>query len=312
MYRIGVDLGGTNIAAGIVSGDGKILIKKSVPFVIRETHDEVANDIVGLVNALFEEGGISAAQIISLGIGGPGTMDPPRGMILTAHNLKLYNMPVSHMLQRVLKLPVYVENDANCAALGESAFGAARGSKFSITITLGTGVGGGIIIGGRIYSGPFFAAGEMHQVIRADGRMCTCGRPGCWEEYASARGLIHEVTSRLQRLQSSKILAMADGDVSNISPKTVFAALDAGDSFAAYVIEQYIDNLCIGIGNLINILQPEIIVIGGGISGRGQSLADGINARLLDMVFGRDLRTKIAIAKLGNDAGIIGAAMLNK
>ena len=311
MYRIGVDLGGTNIAAGLVDDDGKIKASKSIKFVTRNNHEDLAADIAGLCKDLMQIGGVGSAQIHSVGLGSPGTIDPPNGTIIKAHNLNIVNMPASHLIGRVLNLPVYVENDANCAALGEAAFGAARGAKNSITITLGTGIGCGIIIDSKIYSGTFFGAGEAHFVIRADGKMCTCGLRGCWEEYGSARGLVSEATQRQYRLDESQILKLV-GDIKNITPKIIFEAADLGDNLAIFAIENYIDNLCLGLGALINILQPEIIVIGGGLSGRGQTLVNHINCRLPDVVYARDVRTKIVLAALGNDAGIIGAAMLDK
>lgn len=294
--RIGVDLGGTNIAAGIVLADGRILAKNSVTFRRGGGEAGLISDVAGLCNGLLVDNNILPGQIEALGIGCPGSVDPQRGVILRAYNLGLENVSVSHLLGRVLMLPIHVANDANCAALGEATFGAARGSKFSITITLGTGVGGGLIFNGRIYTGPFFAAGEMHQVIRAGGEACACGRRGCWEAYVSAGALTR--------------VAIGLGGGNDVTAKMVFEAADAGVNWAIQATEEYYDNLAIGLGNLVNILQPEVIVIGGGISGRGQGLIDAVNKRMAAETFGDDLRTKFVIADLGNDAGIIGAALL--
>ena len=310
MHRIGVDLGGTNIAAGIVAADGSITHKKSIPFVQKDQQGLV-DDIIGLCQDLLEMAALTLTEIESIGIGVPGIVNPPEGMILAACNLNVEKMPISHLVGQVLKVPIFLDNDANCAALGEAAFGAAKNSKYSITITLGTGIGGGIILDGKVYSGPFFTAAEMHHVIRAEGEMCSCGRRGCWEEYAAARGLVREATRWGERLSTSLVLEMAGGDASKVTAKMVFDAADAGDSLAVYALEVYLDNLSIGLGNLVNILQPEIIVIGGGMSGKGQSLIHAIESRMPDMVYGRDVRTKFVIAELGNDAGIVGAALLN-
>lgn len=296
MYHIGVDLGGTNIAAGIVDSTGKILAKKSVLFVMRHNHEELAEDIVNLCKDLAVETSISLEIISSIGIGVPGVVSPKNGMVMLAGNLGVEDMPISHLVGQVLKIPVFIENDANCAALAEATFGAASGSRNSITITLGTGVGGGIIIDGKIYSGAFFGAGEMHQVIRGGGVLCQCGRQGCWEAYASAGGLVRE----LRQL----------GVTDKTTAKDIFDAAHSGDILAQQAVDAYTENLCIGLGNLVNILQPEICVIGGGISGQGQGFIDSIKNRMPRMVLGVNRDTKYAIAALGNDAGIIGAAML--
>lgn len=296
MYRIGVDLGGTNIAAGMVNDDGKIIAQKSLPANSQRGPQAVLADIVQLCKNLMDETATSARHV---GIGCPGTVNSKEGVILTAPNIGFHDIPISQEVSKLLNIPVYIDNDANCAALGEAKFGAAKGYETSVTITLGTGVGGGIIIDGKIYTGPFFGAGEVgHQIIRAGGAMCGCGKPGCWEAYASATALIRDASG----------LAI-EGD---ITAKKVFDMADGGDVSAKNIIDAYIENLCIGLSNIVNLLQPEIIVIGGGISGRGQSLIDAIHNQIPDLVLGGNVVTKFGIASLGNDAGIIGAACLGE
>jgi len=308
--RIGVDLGGTNIAAGIVSDDGKVLAKKSVPTGAHRGSDAVMSDIILLCNELVCE---SAFPVRHVGIGCPGTVNSKEGIVLLAPNINFKDVPVSRQMSRLLNIPVYLDNDANCAALGEAKFGAARGSQNSVIITLGTGIGGGIVIGGKVYTGTFFGAGEVgHQIIHAGGNVCGCGRRGCWEAYASASSLIRQAKRWAHRITTSMIAEMAGGDMDQVTAKIIFDAAGAGDGLAREVIDEYVNNLCIGMSNLINIFQPDVMVIGGGVSGHGQGLLDAIGCRIPDMVFNSDIVTKFVIAELGNDAGIVGAACLGE
>jgi len=286
IVRIGVDLGGTNIAAGIVNDDGKVLSKTSCP----TRAGSFVDDIVRLCKGLAE-------KISSVGIGCPGTVNPQKGILIYAPHLNgAKNVAVSQQVFRLLNIPVAIENDANCAALGEATYGTAKDSRNSVTITLGTGIGGGIIIDGKIYSGSFFGAGEIgHHVIRANGRACPCGMRGCWEAYASATALV--VSARKSGLDHT-------------TAKDVFDAADAGNPTAVRIVKDFYDDLCVGLGNITNMLQPEIVVIGGGLSGRGQSLLDAVNSRIAANIVGGDTKTKFALASLGNDAGIVGAAAL--
>jgi len=295
-YRIGVDLGGTNIAAGIVATNGAIFAKSSVRFVLGCSQQELTESIEKLCRNLVADAGLTMEQVTSVGIGAPGLLDPPKGVILQAFNLRQQNMPISHLVSRVLNKPIRLANDANCAALAEAAFGAAKNSRHSVTITLGTGIGGGIIIDGKIYEGAFFSAGELHQVIRADGELCTCGRHGCWEAYVSSGALVRHA-------------ALLSGGA-KLTAKMIFEAAEANVPWAAQVVEEFLDNLAIGLGNIVNILQPEVIVLGGGMSGYGQPLLDGLAKRMPQNVFDGDVKTRFTLAQLGNDAGIVGAALL--
>ena len=308
--RIGIDLGGTNIAAGIVCDDGKVLAKKSLPTRPDRGTDAVLADIAQICIELAEE---SAEPVRHVGIGCPGTVNSKEGIILLAPNISFKNIHVSQEMFRLLNIPVLLENDANCAALGEAKFGAAKGSQISITVTLGTGIGGGIVIDGKLYTGTFFGAGEVgHQVIRAGGNVCGCGRRGCWEAYASASALIRQAQHWGHRVLTSAIYEMADGNLNQITAKIIFDAAGTGDGFAREIVDDYINNLCIGMANLINIIQPDIMVIGGGVSGHGQGLIDAIECRMPDMVFAANVVTKFVIARLGNEAGIVGAACLGE
>lgn len=315
MYYIGVDLGGTNIGVGAVSEHGEIISQKSAPTLTERNADEIIKDIARLCKELVDE--LSAGgdnELVSIGIGSPGTIDPINGVIIFAGNLYFHNVRICNELKKYFcGTPVFVDNDANCAALGESISGAAKGYKTSVTITLGTGIGSGIIIDGKIYSGPFFGAGEMgHHTIMMGGEQCTCGKRGCWEAYASATALIRDGKRAAQKNPDSKILKLANGDLSKINGKIIFDARDSGDETAETVVAQYINYLAEGIANTINIFQPEIIAIGGGISHQGDKLIIPLTEKVKPLVFGSDLKTKIVKVKLGNDAGIIGAAMLGK
>ena len=219
------------------------------------------------------------------------------------------------MMEERLHKYTKVENDANAAALGEFLAGSAKGTKNAIAITLGTGVGGGIIIDGKIYSGSNFAGAELgHMVIVKDGRECGCGRKGCWEAYASATALINMTKEaiRNEKAEFSYMLHLADDDIDNVNGKTAFDAQQAGDNTGAEVVEKYIGYLATGLINIINIFQPDVLCIGGGIAGQGENLLGPLHAIIEQERFTKynDKQTKVCIASLGNDAGIIGAACL--
>ena len=313
MIRIGVDLGGTNIAAGIVTEDGKLVCKKSVPTLRERAAQEVLKDLAMLCRAIVQENGYQMEDVLSIGIGSPGLADPVNGKIIYANNLNFNDVDVRGIVGAYVNVPVYVENDANAAALGECTAGAAKGYKNSITVTLGTGVGGGIIIDGKIYSGSFFGAGELgHMVTRINGEQCTCGRRGCWEAYASATALIREAKVAAARNPFSLLGKTVHENMDAVNAKTPFDAAQHGDEVAKVVITNYVQHVAEGITNLINIFQPEIIVIGGGVCYQGDNILIPIREKVISMIYGGEpaLKTRLAIAQLGNDAGIIGAAML--
>ena len=308
--RIGVDLGGTNIAAGIVSDNGQVLVKKSLSTRPERGSAAVLADIAQLCKELAGE---VAVPVRHVGIGVPGTVNPSKGIILLAPNINFKDISVSQEMPRLPDIPIFLENDANCAALGEAKFGAAGDSQNSITVTLGTGIGGGLIIDGKIYRGSFFGAGEVgHQTIRAGGNICGCGRRGCWEAYASASALIRQARYWQSRILTSTIAEMANGDLDQITAKIIFDAAGQGDGLAREVVDEYINNLCVGLANLVNIFQPDVVVIGGGVSGHGRGLIEAIECRMPDMVLNGNVFTKFVIAQLGNDAGIVGAACLGE
>ncbi|NLL71107.1 MAG: ROK family glucokinase [Epulopiscium sp.] len=314
MYYIGIDLGGTNIAAAIVTEEGKIIRKDSIPTLREREYSEILKDMANLCLRLMEEEGLETKDIHSIGIGSPGTADPQNGILLYANNLKFKNVPMRTEMQKYISVPVYLDNDANCAALGESVSGAARHYGDSVTVTLGTGVGGGIIVDGKIITGSFHGGGELgHHVIKMDGDRCNCGRLGCWEVYASATALIRDARVAAAKNPKSLLLTLVDGDIQKMNAKIPFDAAAQGDEIAQEVVAQYIRYLAVGMVNIINIFQPEAIVIGGGVSAQGENLLVPLREEIQRQIYGEDqLQTKLVTAELGNDAGIIGAAMLSK
>ncbi len=317
MYSIGVDLGGTNIAAGIVDENYKILLKKSVPTRLDGPSEIVADDISDLVKTLCKEYGISIDEIISIGIAAPGSVDPDAGVVKYANNLGFVNFPICALVcEKTGAKNVYLENDANAAGWGEAVAGAARGTRNSVTITLGTGVGSGVVIDGKVYSGTNFAAGELgHTVIENSGRQCTCGRKGCWEAYSSATALINMTNEKLAECAASgrgtkmTELVKAKGRTTG---RTAFDAFRMGDAAAKEVVDMYIEYLACGLVNTINIFQPDVLCIGGGVSGEGQFLMDLLMPQIEKFSYGgkENGSVKVCIAELGNDAGIIGGALL--
>ncbi len=316
MYYIGVDLGGTNIACGLVDEDCNIILKKSVPTRAERGEKPVVDDIIGVVMSVCSEYGISIqSEIIGIGIGSPGAVDTRgAGKVVFAGNVPFKNTPVGDMVMEACKVPVRMGNDANCAALGEVWAGRAKDCADVVMVTLGTGVGGGIIINRKIYSGFNDCAAEIgHIVIEVDGRQCTCGRRGCWEAYASATGLIKTTREVMQNYPGSIMWKMCENDLNKLSGRTSYKAMREGDAAGREVVEIYTKYLAAGIVDMINIFQPEMLLIGGGISNEGDALLVPLMEHVRRDRFSRDVpQTRIERATLGNDAGIIGAAMLGR
>ena len=311
MYHLGVDLGGTNIAVGLISKEGNLLYKHSVKTEREKPYQEIIKNIAEACKTLLSDNAIDIGEVEFIGIGLPGTCDREKGIVEYAPNINFKNVNISEEMKKYFDKPIYIDNDANCAALGESISGSARNFNSSITVTLGTGVGGGIIVDKKIVAGAFGGAGEIgHQIIKIDGELCGCGNRGCFETYASATALIRDAKIAAKKNPSSKMLDLVNNDIDLINPKTVFDACEAGDVVAKEIINNYINFLAIGISNLINILQPDAIVIGGGISKQEDNLTNPLKKLVEKNILGRSLKTEIKVAELGNDAGIIGAGML--
>lgn len=317
MYRIGIDLGGTNIAAGLVNEKFEIIAKESTPTLVGRPNLEIVRDIAALANKLCADAGIALSDVASLGIASPGIVDDATGCVVYANNLDFRNFPILPELHKLLDIAeMHIENDANAAAWGEAIAGAAKGSKSSVMITLGTGVGGGIVDGGKVYKGFNNAAGELgHIVIRVDGRPCTCGRHGCWEAYSSATGLINMTKEKIEECKQTgreTVMTRLVAEKGKVNGRTAFDGKRLGDAAACEVVDEYIKYLASGIASMINIFQPEVLSIGGGISNEGQYLLDLVIPKVREQQYGTGLvpMTDIRIAQLRNDAGIIGAAVL--
>jgi len=313
MY-LGIDLGGTNIAAGLVDDNCKIIRKNSVPAGRTRPFHEIVKDMIELSQKIIKEEGLEDSDVEKIGIASPGIANNEKGEIVYASSFPDFrNAPVAKEFKKYFpESEVYLENDANAAAFGEMMAGAAKGKSNTVAVTLGTGVGGGIIIDKKIYSGFNNAGGEIgHKVIVCDGLECECGRRGCWEMYASGSALIRQTKEAAKANPQSLINIITNGNLEKINGKMVFDAADKGDVTANEVISKYIKYISVGIVDIINVFRPEVIVIGGGISGQGERLLSPIRECAQKESYGQvDRETEIVAAALGNDAGIIGAAML--
>ena len=312
MYYLGIDLGGINIAAAVVDEQGHILGRDSRP-TPRASGEIVADHMAQAAQAAAAQAGIPLASIASVGVGSPGAIDPQDGVVINWYNLDFDHVPLSGLLSARLGLAVFLENDANAAALGEYAAGAGKGSASMVAITLGTGVGGGAVLGGKLYTGFNYAGMEVgHLVLEHNGRPCKCGRRGCFEAYCSATALIKRTREEMQRHPDSLLWQAAGGSLDRVEGRTSFAAMAQGDPVAKALVEEYAGYLGCGIASLVNILQPEVICVGGGVANAGETLLAPVRAIVDREDYARNnpRRCRVVKAQLGNDAGIIGAALL--
>lgn len=313
MLRIGIDLGGTNIVAAVVNDEYEMVGKAKTPTATPRSADEIFDDIAKVCKEAMAQAGVTIKDIFSVGIGTPGTVNK-EGVIEFANNLGFVNVPAKEMLIERLGIEnVYVDNDANCAALGEAQAGSGHGAKDFIAVTLGTGVGSGVIINGKIVAGVNNAGGECgHSVIVVDGEPCTCGRKGCWEAYASATALINQTKAAMEKYPDSVMHELVKANGEKVDGRTAFDAMRRGDIAGIKVVDAYVKYVACGLINLVNIFQPETICIGGGICNEGETLLRPLR-RYIDSerysVYSK-IQSKIVKAELGNDAGIIGAALL--
>lgn len=297
MYKIGIDLGGTNIAAAVVGFDNKIVMKESVPTGLPKTPDEIADSIAEVAKDVAAKAFVRMDEISVVGIGTPGAVNAD-GVVENDANLGFVNTPLRALVEERLGLAVRVGNDANCAALGEQVAGAGRGTRDFIAVTLGTGIGGGIVLGGKLMTGVNGAAGEIgHMVIDHQGIPCKCGRIGCFEQYASATALVNFAKESFPDVTCAK---------------DVFDLAHSGNIRALEIIDDYTEYLSTGIANLINIFQPEMVCIGGGVAAQGEYLLAPVREKVEKKRYTKNasVQTKICAAILGNDAGIIGAVNL--
>ncbi len=312
-YTAGIDLGGTNIAVGIVNSEFEIVSRASRKTALPRPAELILKDAADAVAEAAQAAGIETEELGWVGIGSPGIVNRETGAVDYSCNLDFYDQDLRETLGGLLGRPIYMDNDANAAAYGEFVAGGAKGVNDAVVITLGTGIGGGIIINKKIYSGFNFAGAEIgHTVIQRDGRPCNCGRRGCFETYCSATGLIVSTKEAMQAHPESLMWALCENDLEKASGRTAFDGMRQGDRAAKETVDSYIRDLACGVTNLINTFAPETLCIGGGISKEGdtliQPLAELVNREVYSRFSKR--QTRIVTAELGNDAGIIGAAAL--
>ncbi|ABR50202.1 putative glucokinase, ROK family [Alkaliphilus metalliredigens QYMF] len=310
MKYIGIDLGGTSIKAGLVNEVGEILKRCSEPTPVKEGYRAVVQVMVEMIDQLIKQEGISKEEINCIGVGIPGVCNK-EGFVYYATNLFWENIPLAEALQEKTGLSVYVENDATVAAMGESVKGALTGVKNAIFLTLGTGVGGGLVINNQVYSGNHGIGSELgHMVIGENFYDCNCGNNGCLETFASATALTKYTQKLIKEGKESMLIEKTQGEIEAITAKLIFECAYHGDAVSIQAIERLVKYLSIGIANLINILAPEVIAIGGGVSQAGDYLLDKLNKTIPQYVWCNHVpHAKIVLAELKNDAGIIGSAM---
>ncbi len=304
--RIGIDLGGTNIAGGLVTDEGKLIFKKSIPTRI-DSEEILVSDIVSHIKDIAKEA--KGENIVSVGIGVPGHADDAAGLVVCCNNVPLNMTKLADYVKNETGYECHLGNDADAAALAEVRIGCAKDFNTAVMVTLGTGVGSGIIINNELFTGCNGAAGELgHLCIDPEGLSCNCGRRGCFELYASATALIRQTREAMKANPKSLMWDIA-GNLSDVSGRTAFDAMKKGDEAGKKVVDKFIRYLSIGVIDIVNFLQPEAIIIGGGISKEGDTLIKPLREIVLKecySTYGRE--TQFLIAELGNDAGIIGAA----
>lgn len=314
-YYAGIDLGGTHIAVGIVSPNKTLISTATAPTKIACSASENIKVMKELLQQQLEERTIDYEQIKAIGLGVPGTANLETGEVEDINNLPQFlNVPIRKLLEEAFpKKRIFFENDANAAAWGEYTAGAGCGADSMIAVTIGTGIGGGIILNHQLYHGVNYAAGEFgHMAIWQDGIPCNCGRKGCFEAYASATALVQQTRGAMQEHPESRLWEVCNHEIDQMNGKHFFEALTLKDAIAEKVFEQYLKFLTAGIVNLVNLFQPEVLCIGGGVSEAGEILLKPLRESVGKEIYSAASKrqTQIRQAKLGNDAGIIGAALL--
>jgi len=312
-YSVAIDLGGTNIGAGIVSEAGELVHKTSVPVENREDINALLLEVAAAAKVAAAEAEMKLSDMAFLGVGVPGVCQSEKGPVIFAPNIHWKAIDAAAVLEKELNLPVILGNDADCAAIGEYRYGIGKKYNTMLMLTLGTGVGGAVIYDGKLFNGfgPF--GGEFgHIPLVHGGVQCGCGKKGCFEAYASAVALKRQTREAAEKHPESLIWDMCKGDLSNIGGRTAFDAADMGDETGAAVVEQYISYLADGISGLINVFRPKAVILGGGVSNQGASLIDPLNVKVKQMCYASNgiEPPEVIKASLGNSAGIIGAGVL--
>ena len=311
ILRIGIDLGGMSIKAGLVNDEYQIVYKETAPTDVEHGTEKLCADIIALIQRVCQKAP-QGKTVQSIGIGVPGDVNKHTGRIVYCNNIPLQDFDLRGAIEKATGIKTYINNDANVAALGEVIAGAAREFSDAVMVTIGTGIGSGIVINNQIYLGCNGAAGELgHEVIVVDGLPCPCGRRGCYEQYASATALIRMTREAMKAHPESKMWEIA-GDLDGVNGKTSFDARRAGDPIGTKVVDVYVKYLAAGLVNVVNIFQPQAIIIGGGISKEGDYLLDLLRDILRRERYSRgEHQAALLTARLGNNAGIVGASQLS-
>ena len=314
MYYVGIDLGGTNIKAGIVDGQGKILAEAFCKTQAQRPYQDIVRDMAGCVMQALKNAKMTTDDILSVGIGIPGYANQKTGTGAFCTNLGWYDVPLQAEIRKYFDLHIAIDNDATVAGYAESIAGVSKNAESSVFLTLGTGVGGGIVIHGRPWSGAHGIGSEVgHMTLSVDGVPCNCGNNGCMEKYTSATAIIRMARQACMTYPDSAMMLRAEGDLNRINAKTVIDAAKANDRAALEVFDEYCKYLAIAINNIIAFLDPEMIVLGGGVSHAGDFLLEKVKAKVPRYLLYKTLPyPEICLASLGNEAGMIGAAMIGK
>lgn len=314
MLQVGFDVGGTNIAVGVVDDAGTIVARRSTPFPTGKPYQEVADIMVGQIVDMARELNMGMEQFSAVGVAVPGSIDPACQRVMHAYNLQFHDVPLRSAIQALLpsSVPVYLANDADAAALAELYAGAFRGCKTAALLTLGTGVGGGLIMNGRMFHGGMGHGVELgHMILAHNGPMCTCGTKGCVESLCTATWLVQQGRRSVIDYPNALIATQVQGDMDRVSAKLVIDSAKAGDAIALEIFSRFVDQLGSALCSIFVLLDPEVIALGGGVSLAGDFLFEPLRENVKRKCFFEEYG-QILPAQLGNDAGIIGAAMLGK
>ena len=309
-YYVGVDIGGTFIKGGVVDWGGNIICTDKLPTEADGGEERVLQNIQKLVSDVLKASNLTSKDVVGIGMGVPGMIDSEKGIVMHSGNLRWKNFRIAEKISALTGLNVKIANDANVATLAEVRFGAAKGKKNVVMLTLGTGVGGGIVCNGELYEGNQSVGAELgHMVIDKNGEMCACGRRGCLEAYASATALIRRTKKAMSEHPESKMWLTYD--LNSASGKTAFEYKDT-DAYAKEVVDEYINDLSVGVTDIVNVFRPEVVILGGGVCAEGDNLVIPLQRKVDEQIFARDIgpKTEIIVAKLGNSAGTLGAASL--
>jgi len=312
-YYLGIDLGGTNIVAGVVDESYNIIVKHSEKTPVGLSFPDTVAVIAETAKIAVDKAGFRLEDMQSVGLGTPSCINPETNLLVHANNLGWINVPLYDEMKKHFNIPLFIRNDADCAALGEVLAGAAKDYNDALMVTLGTGVGGGIILNRKIFSGCDNMGSEIgHTKLVFNGVQCTCGQYGCLESYASATALINQTKEAIKNHPESVLNELCGGDMSLVNAKTAFDGMRQGDETAIKIVDQYISYLAAGLSTLICIFRPKVIILGGGVSNERETLLTPLQEKLVLNTFsGTEIGVPpVIIAKLGNDAGIIGSAML--